>query len=47
MPNRPSIGVALDRERVARYAELYETSGDDFAFHTLAALTATPLLPKA
>jgi hypothetical protein len=46
VPDQPGIGVALDRERVERYAELYEREGDDFGFRDAAALRATPLLPK-
>jgi galactonate dehydratase/glucarate dehydratase len=46
VPERPGIGVALDAERVGRYAELYEREGGAFAFRDSAALEATPLLPK-
>jgi L-alanine-DL-glutamate epimerase-like enolase superfamily enzyme len=46
VPDAPGIGVELDADRVARYAELYEREGAAFAFHEPAALTATPVLPK-
>jgi L-alanine-DL-glutamate epimerase-like enolase superfamily enzyme len=46
VPRRPGIGVDLDQERVARYAELYERDAVGFTFHSPAALTATPVLPK-
>jgi hypothetical protein len=43
---RHGIGVELDWERVGRYAELYDREAASFAFHDLAALTATPVIPK-
>jgi L-alanine-DL-glutamate epimerase-like enolase superfamily enzyme len=46
VPQQPGIGVELDRQRVARYAELYEKEAANFAFHDPAALTATPVIPK-
>ncbi|MBA3250845.1 MAG: mandelate racemase/muconate lactonizing enzyme family protein [Geodermatophilaceae bacterium] len=46
LPTGPGIGVELDRERVARYAELYQKEAAAFAFSEPAALTRTPLLPK-
>jgi L-alanine-DL-glutamate epimerase-like enolase superfamily enzyme len=46
VPDRPGIGVALDADRVARYAELYEREGAGFAFHDPAAMTTTPVIPK-
>jgi L-alanine-DL-glutamate epimerase-like enolase superfamily enzyme len=46
VPQRPGIGVDLDQERVARYAELYQRGAAGFAFQSPAALTATPVLPK-
>jgi L-alanine-DL-glutamate epimerase-like enolase superfamily enzyme len=46
VPRRPGIGVDLDPDRVARYAELYEREGQEFAFHDPAALAATPVIPK-
>jgi L-alanine-DL-glutamate epimerase-like enolase superfamily enzyme len=46
VPDGPGIGVALDRERVQRYADLYEREGEGFAFRDSAAVEATPLLPK-
>jgi L-alanine-DL-glutamate epimerase-like enolase superfamily enzyme len=47
VPSGPGLGVELDRERVARYAELYRAKGDaEFAFHHPSALTSAPALPK-
>jgi len=46
VPERPGIGVGLDPERVARYAELYGREAAHFSFHDATALTATPVLPK-
>jgi L-alanine-DL-glutamate epimerase-like enolase superfamily enzyme len=46
VPRPPGIGVELDWERVGRYAELYDREAANFAFHDLAALTATPVIPK-
>lgn len=47
VPSGPGLGVELDRERVARYAELYRTKGGaDFSFHHPQALTSAPALPK-
>jgi len=46
VPTAPGIGVELDTDRVDRYAELYRSGADGFAFHDARALTATPLLPK-
>lgn len=45
-PTGPGIGVALDEERVASYAELYRTEGAGFAFHDPDVLTKSPALPK-
>lgn len=45
VPTGPGLGVELDSERVARYAELYEREGASYSFHD--ASTGTPLLPKA
>lgn len=33
VPDGPGLGIALDPERVAKYAELYATKADGFAFH--------------
>lgn len=44
LPGGPGIGVSLDHDRIHRYAELFVTSGADFAFGSEAA--DTPLLPK-
>ena len=46
VPTGPGIGVELDDERVARYAELYAKEAENFAFHDERGLAATPLLPK-
>ena len=46
LPTAPGIGVELDRERVARYAEVYRTDATAFGFHDSRALSATPVLPK-
>lgn len=46
VPQEPGIGVELDAERVARYAELYRREGAELAFHDPAALAATPVIPK-
>ncbi|MGH8794863.1 MAG: mandelate racemase/muconate lactonizing enzyme family protein [Stackebrandtia sp.] len=47
VPTGPGIGVELDSERVARYAELYRVNGDsEFSFHHPDALSCGPALPK-
>jgi L-alanine-DL-glutamate epimerase-like enolase superfamily enzyme len=46
VPTGPGLGVRLDREKVARYAELYRRQGSEFSFHDPAALTGSPALPK-
>jgi L-alanine-DL-glutamate epimerase-like enolase superfamily enzyme len=46
VPTGPGLGVVLDAERVARYADLYAREAAGFAFHDAAALSATPVLPK-
>ncbi len=46
VPGGPGLGVALDPEKVARYAELYRTDGASFAFHDTDVLTRAPALPK-
>jgi L-alanine-DL-glutamate epimerase-like enolase superfamily enzyme len=46
VPQRPGIGVDLDQERMARYAELYKREAPSFAFHDPAALATTPVIPK-
>ena len=46
VPTGPGLGVCVDEERVARYADLYQREGTLFAFHDTAALFATPVLPK-
>jgi hypothetical protein len=46
VPTRPGIGVDLDPDRIARYAELYERERHEFAFHDRAVLATTPVIPK-
>ena len=46
VPDAPGIGVTLDADRVARYAELYEREAAAFAFHDPGAMSATPSMPK-
>jgi len=46
VPDGPGIGVELDPERVAKYAELYEKEAANFAFHASETMTRTPLMPK-
>jgi L-alanine-DL-glutamate epimerase-like enolase superfamily enzyme len=45
IPQRPGIGVSLDRDKVARYAELYRTQGA-FSLYDAEALAQTPFIPK-
>lgn len=45
VPVRPGVGVGLDAEKVARYAELYRTEGASFSFGDPG--TRCPALPKA
>ncbi|UGY93019.1 mandelate racemase/muconate lactonizing enzyme family protein [Streptomyces gobiensis] len=46
VPDAPGLGVSLDPDRVARYADLYRTAAADFTFHDPHALTHAPALPK-
>ncbi|MGH3098424.1 MAG: mandelate racemase/muconate lactonizing enzyme family protein [Streptosporangiales bacterium] len=46
VPEGPGIGVELDRDRVARYAEAYAKNRESYAFHDPAAMAATPVMPK-
>jgi L-alanine-DL-glutamate epimerase-like enolase superfamily enzyme len=46
VPDGPGLGVELDPEKMARYADLYRTSAADFTFHDPTALTTAPALPK-
>lgn len=46
VPDAPGIGVQLDAERVARFAETYAKEAGRFGFHDPSALAATPVLPK-
>jgi L-alanine-DL-glutamate epimerase-like enolase superfamily enzyme len=42
----PGLGVRLDEDKVAKYAELYRSAGAEFAFHDGDVLTTAPALPK-
>jgi len=44
VPTGPGLGVELDWDRVAKYAEQYETEGASYAFSDVSG--PTPLLPK-
>lgn len=46
VPDGPGLGVTLDRDKVARYAEAYAKDPDAHAFHDEDALTAPPSLPR-
>jgi L-alanine-DL-glutamate epimerase-like enolase superfamily enzyme len=46
VPDGPGLGVSLDRDKVARYAETYRREGAAFAFHDPDALGPTPIVPK-
>ncbi|RBM19142.1 mandelate racemase [Prauserella sp. PE36] len=46
VPTAPGLGVTLDADRVARYAELYRAEGASFAFTDPLALTRSHALPK-
>jgi L-alanine-DL-glutamate epimerase-like enolase superfamily enzyme len=46
VPAGPGLGVALDADKVAKYADLYRTEGAAFAFHDGDVLTRAPALPK-
>ncbi|MGH3500326.1 MAG: mandelate racemase/muconate lactonizing enzyme family protein [Nocardioidaceae bacterium] len=46
VPDAPGIGVELDGDRVARYAEAYAKNRESYAFHDPAAMAATPVMPK-
>jgi L-alanine-DL-glutamate epimerase-like enolase superfamily enzyme len=45
VPEGPGLGITLDDERVAKYAELYATQSEGFAFHDSEAIQAA-YLPK-
>lgn len=45
VPTGPGLGVELDSEKVARYAELYEREGSEFSFTD--DRRTSPALPKA
>lgn len=47
IPNEPGLGVTLNEEKVARYAELYQQKAQDFSFSDEGTSTASPALPKA
>ncbi|WP_026819745.1 mandelate racemase/muconate lactonizing enzyme family protein [Arthrobacter castelli] len=46
VPTKPGIGVELDTERVAKYADLYKQEAKNFAFHESDKIASTPLMPK-
>jgi L-alanine-DL-glutamate epimerase-like enolase superfamily enzyme len=46
VPDGPGLGVSLDRDKVARYAETYRREGAAFAFHDPDTLGPTPMVPK-
>ncbi|MQA01703.1 MAG: mandelate racemase [Streptosporangiales bacterium] len=46
VPDAPGIGVELDTDRVAKYAETYAKDADSYAFHDPASMAATPVMPK-
>ncbi|MBO0826950.1 MAG: mandelate racemase/muconate lactonizing enzyme family protein [Streptosporangiales bacterium] len=46
VPATPGIGVELDDDKVARYAEAYAKDPSGYAFHDPAAMAKTPVLPK-
>ncbi len=45
-PTGPGLGIELDRDKVERYARLYEERGAEFAFHAPGVPTSAPALPK-
>ncbi|MGH3435239.1 MAG: mandelate racemase/muconate lactonizing enzyme family protein [Sciscionella sp.] len=47
VPAAPGLGVSLDAEKVARYAELYRMHGREFSFHDSGKSAVSPALPKA
>ena len=46
VPDAPGIGVELDRDKVATYAEQYRTHGHEMAFTAPSEATATPTIPR-
>jgi L-alanine-DL-glutamate epimerase-like enolase superfamily enzyme len=46
VPTGPGIGVALDRDKVDRYAANYRQHSADYEFRDPAAMAPTPLMPK-
>jgi L-alanine-DL-glutamate epimerase-like enolase superfamily enzyme len=46
VPDGPGLGVTLDAERVAKYAEAYRRDPNGYAFRDSGALEATPVMPK-
>jgi L-alanine-DL-glutamate epimerase-like enolase superfamily enzyme len=46
VPDGPGLGVALDQDKVDRYAQLYRTDGASFAFHHPHAMAGAHALPK-
>lgn len=47
VPTGPGLGVALDAEKVATYAELYRTRGREFSFTDDGRVPTSVALPKA
>lgn len=45
-PHGPGLGVRLDPDKVAKYAELYASEAGGFAFHDPAALASAPSMPR-
>ncbi|OEV03863.1 mandelate racemase/muconate lactonizing enzyme family protein [Streptomyces oceani] len=46
VPDGPGLGVTLDADKVARYAELYRSGAAEYTFHDPEALRTAPALPK-
>lgn len=46
VPDGPGLGIELDPDKVAAYAELYRTTAADFCFHDPRALDNAAALPK-
>lgn len=46
VPDAPGIGVELDKERVAEYADLYQKDGETYAYYRPDALASSPRVPK-
>jgi L-alanine-DL-glutamate epimerase-like enolase superfamily enzyme len=46
VPDAPGIGVTIDPDKIARYAELHRTRAAEFSFRDPRAVGLTPLIPK-